>query len=105
MKLLFDQGTPAPLRRHLPGHTVKTAYECGWSQLENGDLLQTAESSGFEVLVTTDRNLKYQQKLADRRIAIVALMSTSWPRIQSRIPEIQAVVNEIQPGDYVEQPI
>jgi hypothetical protein len=54
MKVLFDQGTPAPLRHHLAGHTVATAYESGWDTLENGNLLQAAEASGFEVLVTTD---------------------------------------------------
>lgn len=81
MKILFDQGTPVPLRRYLPGHAVDTAYERGWSALANGDLLTTAEQDGYEILITTDRNLCYQQNLADRQIAIVVLLSTSWPRI------------------------
>ena len=76
MKILFDQGTPAPLRRYLPGHTIETAYERGWSQLSNGDLLTQAEQDDYEVLVTTDRNLQYQQNLSSRQIAIVVLLST-----------------------------
>ena len=60
MKLLFDQGTPVPLRRHLPEHSVATAYEAGWSGLSNGDLLTAAENAGYQILVTTDQNLRYQ---------------------------------------------
>jgi len=102
MKILFDQGTPAPLRRYLSGHAIDTAYEKGWSELSNGDLLAKAEQDGYEVLITTDRNLRYQQNLADRQIAIVVLLSTSWPRIQQHIDRIQAQVEVIQPGEYHE---
>ncbi len=102
MRVLFDQGTPVPLRRYLSGHLVETAYERGWSQLANGDLLTCAEREGYEVLVTTDRNLRYQQNLAERRLAIVVLLSTSWPRIQSETDRIRAVVDGIQPGGYEE---
>ena len=105
MKILFDQGTPAPLRRHLSGHSVQTAYECGWSELENGDLLRAAEGAGFELLITTDRNLKHQQILAERQIAILVLMTTSWPRIRTRVSDIQAAVEAVRPEDYAEQPI
>jgi hypothetical protein len=80
--VLFDQGTPLPLRHHLPDHQVSTAHELGWGGLSNGELLQQAESRDFEVLVTTDQNLKYQQNLPSRHIAIVVLNSTSWPRLQ-----------------------
>lgn len=83
MRVLFDQGTPAPLRRALRGHAVETAFERGWSTLVNGELLAAAEAAGFEVLVTTDMNLRYQQNLSSRRIAIVVLTSTSWPRIRA----------------------
>ena len=88
MKILFDQGTPVPLRRHLTEHIVDTAFERGWSELENGDLLDAAAGEGYELLITTDRNLKYQQNLSGRRLAILVLLSTSWPRIRLRIPEI-----------------
>jgi predicted nuclease of predicted toxin-antitoxin system len=105
MKILFDQGVPAPLRRHLAGHSVHTAYEQNWSDLENGKLLNAAEAAGYEVLVTTDRNLKYQQNLSGRRIAILVLLSTAWPRIQARTDAIQAAVDALVPADYVEVPI
>lgn len=102
MNILFDQGTPVPLRRYLSGHSVKTAYELGWSDLSNGDLLQAAENAGFGVLVTTDQNLRYQQNLQQRHIAIVVLLSTSWPKIRLQTDKISAVVNSVQPGGYVE---
>ncbi len=102
MKILFDQGTPVPLRRYLPGHAIDTAYERGWSALTNGDLLTTAEQEGYELLVATDRNLRYQQNLADRHIAIIVLLSTSWPRIQQHTDRIRVVVDAIQPGEYHE---
>ena len=58
MRILFDQGTPAPLRRHLDGHVVDTAAERGWSDLDNGDLIENAEREGYDVLITTDQNLR-----------------------------------------------
>ena len=73
MKILFDQGTPVPLRRCLPAHSVTTAFEQGWCDLENGKLLDAAEQSGFELMLTTDSNLQYQQNLTERRIAIIVL--------------------------------
>lgn len=105
MKILFDQGTPVPLRRFLPGHTIDTAYERKWSALSNGDLLTMAEQEGYELLITTDRNLRYQQNLTGRQIAIVVLLSTSWPRIKQQTDHIQSIVDASQPGTYQEIPI
>lgn len=102
MKILFDQGAPAPLRRHLAGHEVETAYERGWSALSNGDLLKSAEDAGYQLLITTDQNLVYQQNLRGRQIAIIVLLSTSWPRISRRVDEIARIVNAIGPGGYAE---
>ena len=102
MKILFDQGTPAPLRRYLAGHSVDTAYERGWSDLRNGDLLTEAEINGYDLLITTDQNMRYQQNLAGKRLGILVLLSTSWPRIQPRIGDVQDVVDGMQPGDYRE---
>ena len=102
MKVLFDQGTPAPLRKSLVGHKVATAYEQGWSQLRNGELIAAAEEAGFEVFVTTDKNLKHQQHLAVRRLAIVVLLTTSWPRIQSHLPAVIAAIDQAQRGSYRE---
>ncbi len=76
MRILFDQGTPAPLRHALTGHSVSTAYEKGWDQLGNGDLLNAAEAA-FDVFVTTDQNLRFQQNLTGRRLAILVLPTTS----------------------------
>ena len=105
MKILFDQGTPVPLRRHLPEHSVATAYEVGWSSLSNGDLLNTAENAGYQILVTTDQNLRYQQNLQERRIAIVVLLSTSWPRIRLHIDVVRKAIDATRDGSYVEVPI
>ena len=99
MRVLFDQGTPVPLRRHLPGHEVVTVHECGWSTLANGELLDRAVTEGFEVFVTTDTNLRHQQSLAGRRIAIVVLTTTSWPRMQRAVHAVvRAIDGATKPG-------
>jgi hypothetical protein len=95
-------GYPGALRQLLVGHDVSTAYECGWSTLKNGELLSAAELEGFEVLVTTDKNLRYQQNLASRSIAILVLGTTSWPRIQSAAEIVVAAVAAVSPGTYAE---
>jgi hypothetical protein len=102
VKILFDQGTPVPLRKHLSGREVSTAFEKSWSHLKNGELLQQAEDEGFEVLVTTDQNLRYQQNLQERKIAIVVLMSTSWPKIQKNLTAVVESINAVKVGDYLE---
>ena len=99
---MFDQGTPAPLRRVLVGHSVETAYERGWSSLQNGELIAAAESAGFDVFVTTDKSLKYQQNLATRALSIVVLLTNSWPRIQRSLPAVVAAVASAVPGGYFE---
>ncbi len=91
-----------PLRRFLTNHEVTTAYECGWATLKNGELLDAAERDGFVVLVTTDSNLKYQQNLQSRRIAIVVLGTTSWPRIKAAVVEAVSAVDRSIEGGYVE---
>ena len=105
MNILFDQGTPRPLREHLHGHSVDTAAERGWSGLDNGDLIREAEQEGYEVLITTDQNMRYQQSLTDRRLAIVVLLSTAWPYVQPRIEKIRNALEEIRPGELREVPI
>ncbi len=102
MRVLFDQGTPVPLRRYLASHIVATVFEKGWSTLQNGELLRTAEAEGFEVLVTTDQSLKYQQNLKNRQIAVVVLMTTSWPRIERAVNRVVVALNSVKPGGYVE---
>ena len=105
MKILFDQGTPVPLRRALPAESVTTVYEQGWSTLQNGQLLTIAEQSGFDVFITTDQNLKYQQQITGRHLAILVLSSTSWPRIKAHSDAIRQTVERLAPGAYEEFPI
>lgn len=102
MKVLFDQGTPVPLREFLSGHEVSTAYELGWSALRNGELLAMAEAGGFQVFVTTDNNLRYQQNLQERRIAIVVLSTTSWPRIRLRVEDIRLAIDQAVASGFYE---
>lgn len=102
MRVLFDQGTPAPLRDFLHDHDVATAYEQGWSTLRNGELLSVAEAAGFEVFITTDKQLKHQQRLADRSLAIVVLATTSWPRIRSATSRVVEAIEGASPGSYTE---
>jgi hypothetical protein len=105
MKILFDQGTPVPLRHSLPAESVTTVYEQGWSTLQNGQLLAVAEQAGFDIFVTTDQNLKYQQQITGRHLAILVLGSTSWPRIKPHSDAIRQVVEQLAPGAYHEFPV
>lgn len=105
MKLLFDQGTPVPLRKYLPEHSAETVYERGWSNISNGDLLKRAEDEGFDALITTDQNLRYQQNMTGRQSSILVLMTTSWPRIKNHLPVLVPAINGLQPGNYLEVPI
>ena len=101
MRVLFDQGTPAPLRRALAAHVVSTAYEMGWSSLSNGDLLDAAEAQ-FDAFITTDQNLRHQHNLAGRRLAILVLPFASWPKLQGHVPTIVSAIDALKSGDYVE---
>ena len=92
MKVLFDQGTPAPLRDHLPEHRVDTLAAKGWSDKDNGALLDLAEEAGYDALVTTDQNLRHQQNLTGRQIGIVILLATAWPEIRLRATEIDRAI-------------
>ena len=105
MRILFDQGTPVPLRRYLHPHSVDTVSERSWSTLTNGNLLAVATREGYDVFITTDQNLKHQQNLAGSTLGIVVLLSTSWPRIRNNIDEILAAVGSVVSGQLVEVPI
>ena len=105
MKVLFDQGTPATLRARLPAHSVDTLAEKGWSDKDNGELLDVAEREGYEVLVTTDQSLRYQQNLAGRRIGLVVLLSTDWRDVRFRTREIGEAIAAVGSGEVIEVPI
>lgn len=102
MRILFDQGTPAPLRSSLPGHEIATTHERGWGTLQNGDLLRMAEVSGFDAIITTDQNLRYQQNLTERHLAVIVLLTTNWPQIRPHVSLIASAVDQLAPNAYVE---
>ena len=102
MKLLFDQGTPVPLRKFLRGHQTDTAAELGWSAIGNGELIAAAEAAGYDAIITTDQNLKYQQNLDVRVISIVVLKTTSWPRIERSVGTVVSEIESMTPKGYKE---
>jgi hypothetical protein len=102
MRVLFDQATPVPLRQRLTGHVVRTATQERWDKLRNGELLSAAEEGGFDVLLTTDKNMRHQQNLLGRRIAIVVLGKGLWPLIKPHVEKVVAAVNDATPGSYTE---
>jgi hypothetical protein len=99
VKVLFDQGTPVPLRTPLSRHLVSTAYEQAWSNLANGALLDAAEAAGFEAFVTTDKNLRHQQNFAKRRIGALVLPTTDWSKIRANVERIAAALDTVRPGE------
>jgi len=103
MYVLFDNGTPRTLARYLiDQHTVTEARARGWQELGNGELLKQAEAAGFDVLLTTDKNLSYQQNLAGRRIAVVVLGQGRWTLIKPYVANVVAAVNAATPGSFAE---
>jgi hypothetical protein len=100
MRIIFDQSTP--VRPYLKGHIIRTAAQQGCARLTNGDLLTAAEVAGFDLLLTTDKNMRYQQNLAGRRIAIVVLGRQQWPQLRPHIQLVVDAVNGATPGSYVE---
>jgi hypothetical protein len=101
--VLFDHGTPKGLAHALSTHTIHTAQSKGWGTLSNGALLDAAEEAGFDVLLTTDRRIRYQQNLQARRIAVVVLIgSTKWSRVRQHTHSIAAAVAAAVPGSYSE---
>jgi hypothetical protein len=102
MRILFDHVTPRGIARSLTGHIIARAKDQGWDTLSNGNLLTAAEQAGFDVLLTADKNMRYQQNFAGRRIALVVLSTPQWPLVRLHLESIAAVVNAATPGSYVE---
>ncbi len=100
MLILFDQGTPVGIRHSLTRHIVKATREQGWSTLLNGELLREAETAGFDVLLTTDKNLIHQQNLEGRKIAVVALGQARWNLIKCVLTRIVDAIEAAEPGSY-----
>ena len=101
MKIRFDANTPAPLARFLRGHDVVRADELGWQGLENGALLDAAEQAGFDMLLTCDQNVRYQQNFAGRKLALVILSSNHWPTLRRIAARIATAVDFVQTGQIV----
>ena len=101
VRILFDQGVPVPLRKKLAGHEVTTCKEKGWDQITNGDLIAQAETL-FDAFVSTDQNLKYQQNLKNRKIAILVLPTTSWRKLEQNAATIKQALDTIKAGQYLE---
>lgn len=100
MRVLIDECLPRFLRRVLPGHFVQTAQDCGWAGIKNGQLLLLAEEQ-FDVFVTSDKNLGYQQNLADRKIAIIELPANRRAVLKLLLPQLIAALDTLRPGSYV----
>jgi hypothetical protein len=101
VKILFDANTPAPLARFLRGHEVVRADQLGWQGLENGALLDAAEEAGFDLLLTCDQNVQYQQNFASRKLALVILSSNHWPTMRRVAARIATAVDFVQTGQIV----
>ena len=102
MRILFDNGTPRRFDGALTDHIVEEARLRGWDNLGNGELLDAAEAAGFDVFVTTDRNIRYQQNLTGRKIAIIVIDKARWRLIRRRLPEIAAAVAAAERGSFVQ---
>ncbi len=105
MRVLFDHCTPYGIARFLVGHQVTAARRVGWAEFTNGKLLNVAEEAGFDVMVTVDQNIRYQQNLRGRRIALVVLGQGRWTLVRAVIETVVAAVNAATAGSYTEVPI
>jgi hypothetical protein len=102
MRVLFDQAIPLPVRSYLVGHSISTAAQQGWATLGNGELLKVAEEAGFDILLTTDKNIRYQQNLSGRKIAIVVLGQQQWPQLRLHVQHVIDTIQAATPGSYAE---
>jgi predicted nuclease of predicted toxin-antitoxin system len=105
MLILFDNSTPRGLARFLTGHSVEEARSRGWDELSNSELIDAAERSGFDVIVTTDKNIRHQQNLTKWKICLVVLQHSQWPMVELVAEKIADAVNAAIPGSYVEVPV
>jgi hypothetical protein len=103
MKILLDESVPQKLRMLIEGgHTVVTTWYQGWSGLKNGALLTAAEATGFDLFITADQELAYQQNFAGRRMAVLVLSTNNWDFVKAGVAEIRAAIEAATPGSYAE---
>jgi hypothetical protein len=101
MNIIIDECVPHIVKKRLPNRRIKTVQEMGWSGEKNGELLKLVEA-GFDVFITSDKNLSYQQNLANRTIAILLLPSNQVPIIENLLPQIDEALENIKPKDFIE---
>lgn len=102
MRILFDHNVPAPLPRRLPGHDISTAEQMGWDRLTNGSLLDAAEKAGFDLFLTGDRNMQYQQNLRERMISVIVLSNVTWPVLRDHVQRVVNAVDACSPRSFAE---
>lgn len=100
LRVLFDKNVPYPLKRHLIDCQVQTAEDEGWGQISNGALIECAERVGYQILLTCDQNVHYQQNMTHRTISMVVLGSNIWPTIRPKIGEIAAALKRASSGSF-----
>ena len=103
-RILLDQNVPVGVRQFLRGHEVRTAYQMGWSDLSNGDLLATMEAAGFDLLISSDQNLVHQQTMAGRRISVLVLNTNRWAGLKTRGADIAHIVAGVSTGSFTQLP-
>ena len=103
MKILLDECTPRVVKKRLGHRDIWTVQEMGWGGIKNGDLLTAAEGQ-FDILITTDKNLRYQQNLTGRGFAILLLPGNEVPLVETLIPGIDLALDSASAGDFIEIP-
>jgi hypothetical protein len=101
MRILLDECVPVQIRNALVGHDVSTAQEMGWSGIGNGELLQRAEQAGFDLFIVADKNLRHQQNLKGRTLAILVLWTNHRPTLEKHFDKIKLAAESIHAGNYV----
>lgn len=102
MRILFDHGTPSGLAAAFLGNEGTEARDRGWDRVSNGELLNLADEAGFDLLLTTDKRIRYQQNLSERRVAIIVLGNSPGRLVRLYLDRIAAAVNAATPGSYTE---
>ncbi|HEY3825628.1 MAG TPA: DUF5615 family PIN-like protein [Bryobacteraceae bacterium] len=102
MKIILDESVPQKLRLLIEGHTVVTVAFQGWSGLKNGALLTAAEEAGYELFITADQEISYQQNLTGRKMALLVLSTNNWDYVKAAIAKIMAAIVGVTKGSYIE---
>ena len=99
MKLIFDENVPLPLGKYFSNHILSTIQEEGWAGVDNGEIIELIDGH-FDVFILADKNLRYQQNLSSRRIAMVELPTNRWPILESIAKKVVTAVEQSKPGSY-----